>query len=133
MKGGTVCHEPQADAWYVRHGDRIEPLDADARRAVGAHGITVAAYRERVARAYGGKLPGSVYDRRGAAAATGRRPRPRPRTGSPAPAARHGGAFAGDSLPVTAATSVAGAAACSRWGCPPRRRCAGGAAPDGSA
>ncbi|MGX1757232.1 hypothetical protein ACWIG5_10040 [Streptomyces lydicus] len=112
VEGGTVFHEPQTDAWYVRHGDRIEPLDADARRAVGAHGITVAAYRERVARAYGGKLPGSAYDRRGAAGdggpaaaapPEGREPRaPRPVTA---------GAFAGDSLPVTAATSVAGAAA----------------------
>ncbi|MFG2529641.1 hypothetical protein [Streptomyces sp. NPDC048516] len=111
-KGGTVFHEPRTDAWYVQHGERIEPLDADARRAVGAHGTTVAAYRKRVARVYGDKLPGSAYDRRGgagghgpvaAAPATGREPRaPRPVTA---------GAFAGDSLPVTAATSVAGAAA----------------------
>ncbi|MEU6329517.1 hypothetical protein ABZ851_19925 [Streptomyces sp. NPDC047049] len=111
-KGGTVFNDPRADAWYVQHGDRIEPLDADARRAVGAPGITVAAYRERVARAYGGTLSGSAYGRRGAAGgygpvaaagAEGRESRaPRPVTA---------GAFAGDSLPVTAATSVAGAAA----------------------
>ncbi|MFC9239627.1 hypothetical protein ACFTZK_24730 [Streptomyces decoyicus] len=108
-KGGTVFHEPQIDAWYVQHGDRIEPLDADARKAVGAHGTTVAAYRKRVAQAYGDKLPGSAYDRRGeaggygkAAADAGEPPARRPVTA---------GALADDSLPVTAATTLAGAAA----------------------
>ncbi|MDT0460586.1 hypothetical protein RM550_33505 [Streptomyces sp. DSM 41527] len=111
-KVGTVFHEPRADAWYVQHGDRIEPLDEDARRAAGAHGITVAAYRERVARAYGDGLPGSAYGRRGAAGAH------RPAAAAPdedrEPRAPHpvtAGAFGDDSLPVTAATSVAGAAA----------------------
>ncbi|MFE1176291.1 hypothetical protein [Streptomyces sp. NPDC058773] len=112
-KGGTVFHEPQIDAWYVQRGDRIEPLDADARKAVGADGTTVAAYRKRVAKAYGDKLPGSAYDRRGEAGGYGpaaagadehlARPAPpqRPVTA---------GAFTDDSLPVTAATTLAGAA-----------------------
>ncbi|MFF8788335.1 hypothetical protein [Streptomyces sp. NPDC015125] len=114
IEGGTVFHEPQIDAWYVQHGDRVEPLDADARRVVGAHGTTVAAYRKRVARAYGDKLPGPAHDQRGedggygqaaaAAASAGGRERRAPRPVS-------AGAFAGDSLPVTAATSLAGAAA----------------------
>ncbi|MFJ6790647.1 hypothetical protein [Streptomyces angustmyceticus] len=115
-KGGTVFHEPGIDAWYVQRGDRVEPLDADARQAVGAHGTTVAAYRERVARAYGDRLPGAAYDRRGAAGGYGpvagagtaagaaaRQPHtPRPLTTA---------GLADDSLPVTAATTLAGAAA----------------------
>ncbi|MFI5525610.1 hypothetical protein [Streptomyces platensis] len=114
-KGGTVFHEPQIDAWYVQRGDRIEPLDADARKAVGAHGTTVAAYRKRVAKAYGDKLPGSAYDRRGEAGGYG--PEAAPGAEEPqaqaAPAQQPvtAGAFTDDSLPVTAATTVAGAAA----------------------
>ncbi|MFI0905084.1 hypothetical protein ACH4TE_16280 [Streptomyces sioyaensis] len=106
-QGGTVFHEPQIDAWYVQRGDRIEPLDADARKAVGAHGTTVAAYRTRVAKAYGDKLPGSAYDKRGEAGgygppAAGKRPRKAP---------VEAGALPGDSFPVTAASTVAAAAA----------------------
>lgn len=114
-KGGTVFHEPQIDAWYVQRGDRIEPLDADARKAVGAHGTTVTAYRKRVAKAYGDKLPGSAYDRRGEAggygpeaAAGGEETRAQ---AAPAQQPVTAGAFTDDSLPVTAATTVAGAAA----------------------
>ncbi|MCK7621993.1 hypothetical protein MUU72_02435 [Streptomyces sp. RS10V-4] len=107
---GTVFHEPQIDAWYVQRGDRIEPLDADARKAVGAGGTTVTAYRKRVAAAYGDKLPGSAYDRRGeaggygpgAAAPAGPAPAPRPLAAD---------AAAGDAFPVTAASAVAAAAA----------------------
>ncbi|MFD5398948.1 hypothetical protein ACFWJW_32630 [Streptomyces sp. NPDC127097] len=114
-KGGTVFHEPQIDAWYVQRGDRIEPLDPDARKAVGAHGTTVAAYRKRVAKAYGDKLPGSAYDRRGEAGGYG----PEAEAGAKEPQAQAApaqqpvtaGAFTDDSLPVTAATTVAGAAA----------------------
>lgn len=110
-KGGTVFHEPRTDAWYVQHGDRIEPLDADARKAVGARGTTVAAYRERVARADEDKLPGSAHERRGESGYGPVAAAPdqdgEPRAARPVTA----GAFAGDSLPVTAATSVAGAAA----------------------
>ncbi|MFG2831538.1 hypothetical protein ACGFWI_29400 [Streptomyces sp. NPDC048434] len=115
---GTVFREPQTDAWYVQHGDRIEPLDADARKAVGAHGTTVAAYRKRVAQAYGDKLPGSAYDKRGEAGGYGPATEARePQAGEPQarePETRRpvaAGALAGDSLPVTAATTVAGAAA----------------------
>ncbi|WP_328732708.1 hypothetical protein OHT20_29315 [Streptomyces caniferus] len=111
-EGGTVFQEPQIDAWYVQHGDRVEPLDPDARKAVGAHGTTLAAYRKRVVRAYGDKLPGSAYDRRGEAggygpaATAGAGPR-EPHVPPPVTAAT----LAGDSLPVTAATTVAGTAA----------------------
>ncbi|MGW6843045.1 hypothetical protein [Streptomyces sp. NPDC054958] len=67
LPGGTVFREPQIDAWYVAGGSRVLPLDEDAVRAVGAGGTTLGAYRTRVARAYGDKLPGSPYAERGAA------------------------------------------------------------------
>ncbi|MFE0601589.1 hypothetical protein ACFW2T_14670 [Streptomyces sp. NPDC058892] len=67
LPGGTVFREPQIDAWYVAGDSRVLPLDEDAVRAVGAGGTTLAAYRARVARAYGDKLPGSPYADRGTA------------------------------------------------------------------
>ncbi|MEU7605816.1 hypothetical protein [Streptomyces sp. NPDC041003] len=67
LPGGTVFREPQIDAWYVAGGDRVLPLDEDAVRAVGAGGVGLAAYRARVAGAYGDKLPGSAYAARGGA------------------------------------------------------------------
>ncbi|WP_369143616.1 hypothetical protein [Streptomyces sp. R44] len=66
-RGGLVFREPQIDAWYVQKGAKVLPLDEDAVRAVGRDGTSLAAYRERVARAYGDKLPGSAYARKGAA------------------------------------------------------------------
>ncbi|WP_043263850.1 hypothetical protein [Streptomyces sp. CT34] len=114
---GTVFHEPQIDAWYVQRGDRIEPLDAAARKAVGDRGTTVAAYRKRVEKAYGDKLPGSAYDRRGEAGGYG------PQGGqgaAPDAAARAAGSpgapvaadtVTGDSITVAAASTVAGVAA----------------------
>ncbi|MGZ9930286.1 hypothetical protein ACXNSR_10360 [Streptomyces sp. NC-S4] len=67
LPGGTVFREPQIDAWYVAGGSRVLPLDEDAVRAVGAGGTSLAAYRVRVAKAYGDKLPGSPYAERGMA------------------------------------------------------------------
>ncbi|MFG2288052.1 hypothetical protein ACGFOU_18560 [Streptomyces sp. NPDC048595] len=110
-RAGTVFHEPQIDAWYVQRGDRIEPLDAQARKAVGAAGTTVAAYQKRVAKAYGDKLPGSAYDKRGEAGGYGEAASD---AGAPAAAARkpaEAGALTDDTLPVTAATTVAALAA----------------------
>ncbi|MFK0230790.1 hypothetical protein ACIQUL_34020 [Streptomyces sp. NPDC090303] len=65
--GGLVFREPQIDAWYVQKGTKVLPLDEDAVRAVGRNGTSLAAYRSRVAHAYGDKLPGSAYARKGAA------------------------------------------------------------------
>ncbi|OKI08301.1 hypothetical protein A6A06_34110 [Streptomyces sp. CB02923] len=117
--GGTVFQEPQINAWYEQRGDRVRPLDAEARKAIGAGGTTVAAYQKRVAKAYGDKLPGSAYDRRGAAGGYG--PQAAGEDGGAAGAGTHGqpvaagttsGASAGDSSgPVTAASAVAGTAA----------------------
>ncbi|MFD7141428.1 hypothetical protein ACFYXV_27560 [Streptomyces sp. NPDC002181] len=67
LPGGTVFREPQIDAWYVAEGGRVLPLDEDAERAVGAGGTSLAAYRTRVTRAYGDKLPGSAYAKAGRA------------------------------------------------------------------
>ncbi|GAA1100434.1 hypothetical protein [Kitasatospora arboriphila] len=64
--GGTAFREPQIDAWYVLRGGRVLPLDEDARRSVGAGGTTLAEYRKLVQQRYGGRLPGSSYDRAGA-------------------------------------------------------------------
>ncbi|MFE0189410.1 hypothetical protein [Streptomyces sp. NPDC058989] len=116
---GTVFHEPQIDAWYLQRGDRVEPLDADARKAVGAAGTTVGAYQKRVAKAYGDKLPGSAYDKRGEAGGYGEAVPGAPLAKKPADkghaaAARQAaeaGALTGDALPVTAATTVAALAA----------------------
>ncbi|MGW0117298.1 hypothetical protein [Streptomyces sp. NPDC003327] len=89
--GGLVFREPQIDAWYVVKGGRVLPLDEDATRAVGRSGTSLDGYRERVARAYGDKLPGSRYAERGAAGGYG------------APAAREGSSPA----PALAALSAA--------------------------
>ncbi|MEV6328065.1 hypothetical protein [Streptomyces sp. NPDC051909] len=95
LPGGTVFREPQIDAWYVQKGTKVLPLDEDAVRAVGRNGTTLAAYRARVTRAYGDKLPGSVYARKGAAGGYD--------ASSPAPA--H------DDPAVTLASTAAGAGA----------------------
>ncbi|WP_420709628.1 MULTISPECIES: hypothetical protein [unclassified Streptomyces] len=71
LPGGLVFREPQIDAWYVQKGAKVLPLDEDAVRAVGKNGTSLAAYRERVARAYGDKLPGSAYAKKGAAGGYG--------------------------------------------------------------
>ncbi|MEV7466259.1 hypothetical protein AB0O20_07040 [Streptomyces kronopolitis] len=106
-QGGTVFREPRIDAWYVQHGDRIEPLDADARAAVGAHGTTVAAYRTRVAKAYGAKAAGSAYRKRAGDGGHGRHATGWHHHRAPLEAT----ALAGDSFPVAAASTVAAAAA----------------------
>ncbi|MFF0388826.1 hypothetical protein ACFYS8_09015 [Kitasatospora sp. NPDC004615] len=65
--GGTAFREPQLGAWYELKDGRILPLDDTARRSVGAHGTTVAAYQQLVHQRYGDKLPGSAYDTAGKA------------------------------------------------------------------
>ncbi|MFF8602766.1 hypothetical protein ACF065_28250 [Streptomyces sp. NPDC015232] len=102
LPGGTVFREPQIDAWFAWKGDRVLPLDEDAVRAVGQSGTTLAAYRARVARAYGDKLPGSAYARKGAAG--GYDP------AAPAPAPALASAAQRDPA-VTGASAAAGAGA----------------------
>ncbi|MDT9687760.1 hypothetical protein Q5762_05230 [Streptomyces sp. P9(2023)] len=93
LPGGIVFREPQIDAWYVQKGAKVLPLDEDAVRAAGQNGTSLTAYRDRVARAYGDKLPGSAYARKGTAG------------GYDTPAA------ADDEPLVTAASATAGAGA----------------------
>ncbi|MGW2371421.1 hypothetical protein [Kitasatospora sp. NPDC001683] len=63
--GGTAFREPQVNAWYVLRDGRVLPLDDEARRSVGADGVSLAAYQKLVHQRYGDKLPGSAYDRAG--------------------------------------------------------------------
>ncbi|MFJ5232523.1 hypothetical protein ACIQBJ_21845 [Kitasatospora sp. NPDC088391] len=65
--GGTAFREPQINAWYELKDGRVLPLEDSARRSVGAHGTTVAAYQQLVHQRYGDKLPGSAYDASGKA------------------------------------------------------------------
>ncbi|MEU6485320.1 hypothetical protein [Streptomyces sp. NPDC046887] len=65
--GGTVFQEPQIRAWYVQRGDRVIPLNAEARSSVGKAGTSIVAYQKLVQQRYGDKLPGSAYDREGMA------------------------------------------------------------------
>ncbi|MFF0555213.1 hypothetical protein [Streptomyces sp. NPDC004266] len=101
-RGGLVFREPQIDAWYVLKGAKVLPLDEDAVRAVGRNGTSLAGYRERVARAYGDKLPGSAYARKGAA---GGYDAPAPAPG-PSPIVAAAGAGAGLVLALTAAVTL---------------------------
>ncbi|MFG2846109.1 hypothetical protein ACGF12_23500 [Kitasatospora sp. NPDC048296] len=63
--GGTAFREPQVNAWYVLRDGRVLPLDEEAKRSVGAGGLSLAAYQQLVHQRYGDKLPGSAYDRAG--------------------------------------------------------------------
>ncbi|MBT2450092.1 hypothetical protein J7F03_24055 [Streptomyces sp. ISL-43] len=89
LPGGTVFREPQIDAWYVAGGERVLPLDPDAVGAVGERGTSLAAYRARVVKAYGDKLPGSAYAKSGKA-------------GGFAPTEATAGSGATEGLPVAA-------------------------------
>ncbi|WP_306322563.1 MULTISPECIES: hypothetical protein [unclassified Streptomyces] len=92
LPGGTVFHEPQINAWYVADHARVLPLDADAVRAVGRAGTSVSAYRARVARAYGDKLPGSAYAKKGEAGGYGPAAATAPGKPGPEPTATVAGA-----------------------------------------
>ncbi|GAA3396884.1 hypothetical protein [Streptomyces roseoviridis] len=108
LPGGTVFREPQIDAWYVHKGAKVLPLDEDAVRAVGANGTTLAAYRDRVARAYGDKLPGSAYARKGAAGGYAAAA-PAPRGDAAGPAVTTASAAAGAGALLALALGAAGA------------------------
>lgn len=103
LPGGLVFREPQIDAWYVQKGAKVLPLDEDAVRAVGRNGTSLAAYRERVAEAYGDKLPGTAYAKKGAAGGYA------PQASVPAPAPR--AATAHEEPAVTVASTAAGVGA----------------------
>ncbi|WP_406057418.1 hypothetical protein [Streptomyces sp. NBC_01077] len=109
LPGGLVFREPQIDAWYVQKGAKVLPLDEDAVRAVGRNGTSLAAYRERVVRAYGDKLPGSAYAKKGAAGGYA----PQAQASVPAPGSVSGSrtAAAHEEPAVTVASTAAGVGA----------------------
>ncbi|MEV8313157.1 hypothetical protein AB0Q95_03200 [Streptomyces sp. NPDC059900] len=111
LPGGTVFHEPQINAWYVQGRGRVLPLDADAVRAVGRGGVSVAAYQRRVRDAYADKLPGSAYAESGKAGGFAPKERAGEPPAAPAPAPAPASASASADGPVTVASSVAGAGA----------------------
>ncbi|MFF6996290.1 hypothetical protein ACFY93_15265 [Streptomyces sp. NPDC008313] len=103
--GGTVFREPQINAWYVLRGNRVLPLNTEARASVGDHGTTVARYRRLVHKAYGSRQAGSQYDRDGYAGGFGKAS-VRAATTAAADTGRESGTDAG----TTAGLGTAGAA-----------------------
>ncbi|MEV6910111.1 hypothetical protein [Amycolatopsis sp. NPDC051071] len=67
---GYLLSEPQAGAWYSVDGDTVTVLDGSTVAKTGEK-LTLAAYREALQSRYGDKLPGSTYDRTGAAGGYG--------------------------------------------------------------
>ncbi|MFI6643620.1 hypothetical protein [Streptomyces sp. NPDC050504] len=106
LPGGTVFREPQINAWYVAKGAEVLPLDEDAVRAVGKNGTTLAAYRTRVAEAYGDKLPGSGYAGSGKAGGYGQAPGAQAAKDAAAPKTAPRASDA--DTPVTVASATAG-------------------------
>ncbi|MFJ7906429.1 hypothetical protein [Kitasatospora sp. NPDC096204] len=125
--GGTAFREPQVNAWYVLRDGRVLPLDDEARRSVGAGGVTLAAYQQLVHQRYGDKLPGSAYDRAGrgggyeADAASQPGVASQPDT-APRPAAVAEAAGGGSPLPAVTAVAALGATALVGAGAVLRRR-----------
>lgn len=70
---GYLLSEPQAGAWYAVDGDTVTVLDGSSVAKTGEK-MTLAAYREALQNRYGDKLPGSTYDRTGAAGGYGASP-----------------------------------------------------------
>lgn len=109
LPGGTVFQEPQINAWYVTKGNKVLPLDEDARNAIGRDGSTLTAYQDRVEDAYADKLPGSEYAKKGAAGGYGPAA-PAPAAPPAAEAAADGTVQAADRV-VTPLSAVAGTGA----------------------
>ncbi|MFB7665190.1 hypothetical protein ACFC1R_14720 [Kitasatospora sp. NPDC056138] len=114
--GGTAFREPQVNAWYVLRGGRVLPLDDEARRSVGAAGVSLAEYRTLVHRRYADKLPGSGYDRAGEGGGY--------RLGAE-PGGSTGPAGTGAGVPLLLAGSALGATALAGAGLAARRRARG--------
>ncbi|MFD5247782.1 hypothetical protein ACFWIW_24815 [Amycolatopsis sp. NPDC058340] len=70
---GYLLSEPQAGAWYAVDGDTVTVLDGSSVAKTGEK-MSLAAYREGLQSRYGDKLPGSTYDRTGAAGGYGAAP-----------------------------------------------------------
>lgn len=68
---GYLLHEPQINAWYAVDGDAVTVLDGSTTGAAPGTRMTVGDYQAAVHGRYGDKLPGSAYDRSGAAGGFG--------------------------------------------------------------
>ncbi|SEB92928.1 hypothetical protein SAMN04489745_1623 [Arthrobacter woluwensis] len=66
-KGGELLFEPQIGAWYAVSGHQVRALSHSAVESIGTAPMSLTAYQHKVASSYGDKLPGSTYDRGGAA------------------------------------------------------------------
>ncbi|MEU4115080.1 hypothetical protein AB0F71_11350 [Kitasatospora sp. NPDC028055] len=131
--GGTAFREPQVNAWYVLRDGRVLPLDDEARRSVGADGVSLAGYQQLVHQRYGDKLPGSAYDREGkgggyelnAAGAAAAAPAAQAAASGASGASRASaasGADGGSGLPAVTAAAALGATALVGAGAVLRRR-----------
>lgn len=65
--GSTLLLEPQVHAYYAVKGDRVEALNASARKAIGGESVSTAQYATLVHSRYASMLPGSAYDSKGSA------------------------------------------------------------------
>ncbi|WP_171167744.1 hypothetical protein [Streptomyces sp. I05A-00742] len=108
LSGGTVFREPQVNGWFVQRDNWVLPLNTEAVRAVGARGTTLDAYRDRVGKAYGDKLPGSAYAKKGLA---GGYSAAQDVTDAAAPAPRASEPDGSGSSPATTVAASAGGAA----------------------
>ncbi|WP_051839936.1 hypothetical protein [Streptomyces sp. NRRL F-5126] len=63
--GDLVFSEPQTDAWYRVHADRVLPLNGSARHEVGTRGVSLAGYQKLVHGRYADKMAGSAYQKAG--------------------------------------------------------------------
>ena len=71
VSSGYLLHEPQANAWYAVDGDTVKVLDGGVTTAAEGTSMTLEQYRAMLNERYGDKLPGSTYDRTGAAGGYG--------------------------------------------------------------
>ncbi|WP_030258519.1 MULTISPECIES: hypothetical protein [Streptomyces] len=120
--GGTAFREPQVNAWYVLRDGRVLPLDDEARRSVGAGGVSLAAYQQLVHQRYGDKLPGSAYDRAGKGGGYQVDAGSQPVAAAQPVAASEPAAGGGSVLPAVTAAAALGATALAGAGAGLRRR-----------
>ncbi|MFJ4103015.1 hypothetical protein [Amycolatopsis japonica] len=69
--GGYLLHEPQVNAWYAVNGDALTVLDGSVLGLAPGTKLSLRSYRDALNTRYGTRLPGSAYDRSGAAGGYG--------------------------------------------------------------
>ncbi|GLZ40777.1 hypothetical protein [Actinokineospora sp. NBRC 105648] len=68
---GYLLREPQVNAWYSVEGGKVTVLEGSVTGVANGTTMTVADLRAALNARYGDKLPGSAYDRSGAAGGYG--------------------------------------------------------------